>query len=85
MVCCWFLFLLLISFETKKSNMPEEKQEKLWDQTVRLDPVQFKDLLTAMAHIVEGQMKLADRLAKIEGELKLIRMEISELKKEKVK
>lgn len=58
--------------------MQEKKQEKLWDQTVRLDPIQFKDLLTAMAHIVEGQKKLADRLTAIEGELKLIRVEISE-------
>jgi hypothetical protein len=31
-----------------------------------------------MAHIVEGQKKLADRLTAIEGELKLIRVEISE-------
>lgn len=58
--------------------MLEEKQ------IIRLDPLQFKDLLTAMAHIVEGQMKLADGLAKIEGELKLIRVEINELK-EKIK
>jgi len=62
--------------------MSEEKTEK--PTIVRLDPVQFKDFITAMAHVVEGQMKLVDRLAKIEGELKLIRMEISELK-EKVK
>jgi len=63
--------------------MPEKKQEKLWDQTVRLDPVQFKDLLTAMAHVVEGHRKLADRLTAIEGELKLIRMEIKELREKK--
>jgi len=43
-----------------------------------------KEKLTAMAHVVEGQMKLADRLTAIEGELKLIRIEISELK-EKIK
>jgi len=64
--------------------MSEKKQEKLWEQTVRLDPVQFKDLLTAMAHVVEGQMKLVDRLTAVEGELKLIRMDVSELK-EKLK
>ena len=63
--------------------MPEKKQEKLWDQTVRLDPFQFKDLLTAMAHVVEGHRKLIDRLTAIEGELKLMRMEISGLKKGK--
>lgn len=64
--------------------MLEKKQEKLWDQTVRLDPVQFKDLLTAMAHILEEQRKLTGGLTKIEAELKLIRVEVSELK-EKVK
>ena len=64
--------------------MSEKKQEKLWEQTVRLDPVQFKDLLTAMDHVVEGQMKLVDRLTAVEGELKLIRMDVSELK-EKLK
>ena len=64
--------------------MPEKKQEKLWDQTVRLDPVQFKDLLIALAHVLEEQKKLTSGLTKIEGELKLIRMEISELK-EKIK
>nr|CAG8439272.1 2922_t:CDS:2 [Entrophospora candida] len=41
------------------------------------------DLLTAMAHIVEGQRKLADRLTAIEGELKLIRIEIKELVEKK--
>ena len=60
--------------------MPEKKQEKLWDQTVRLDPLQFKDLLTAMAHIVEKQTKLADRLTAIEAELKLLRIEIMDKK-----
>jgi len=64
--------------------MPEKKQEKLWDQTVRLDPVQFKDLLIALAHVLEEQKKLTSGLTKIEGELKLIRMEVSELK-EKIK
>ena len=64
--------------------MSEEKQEKLWGQTVRLDPVQFKDLLTAMAHVLEEQRKLTNGLTKIEGELKLIRIEVNELK-EKVK
>jgi hypothetical protein len=63
--------------------MSEEKQEKLWDQTVRLDPVQFKDLLVAMAHILEEQKKITSRLAEVEGELKLIRTEINELKKTK--
>ena len=63
--------------------MSEKKQEKLWDQTVRLDPYQFKDLLTALAHVVEGQRKLTDRLTAIEGELKLMRMEISELKEKR--
>jgi len=65
--------------------MSEKEQGKLWEQTVRLDPAQFKDLLVAIAHVVEGHRKLIDRLVAIEGELKLMRMEISELKKEKVK
>ena len=56
--------------------MSEKKQEKLWEQTVRLDPFQFKDLLVAMAHILEEQKRLTERLAAIEGELKLIRMKI---------
>ena len=67
---------MLTSFERKKSNMSEEKTEK--PTIVRLDPVQFKDFITAMAHVVEGQMKLADRLAAIEGELKLIRIKIDD-------
>jgi hypothetical protein len=38
-----------------------------------------------MAHILEEQKKLTSGLTKIEGELKLIRMEISELKEKKKK
>ena len=58
--------------------MSEEKQKKLWDQTVRLDPVQFKDLLVAMAHILEEQKRLTERLTAIEGELKLIRIKMKD-------
>ena len=56
--------------------MLEEKKEKL--TTIRLDPVQFKDLLVAVGHVIEEQRKLAVRLTAIEGELKLIRLKMKE-------
>jgi len=40
-------------------------------------------LLVATAHILEEQKKLTSRLTAIEGELKLIRMGVDELKEKR--
>lgn len=47
---------------------------------IKLDPIQFKDLITAIAYIVDGQKNIFDKLTTIEGELKLLRIEIADKK-----
>ena len=69
--------------------MSETKVEK--PTIIKLEEHQFQHLIITLSNITQElkniagrQEKLENGLAKIEGELKLIRMEISELK-EKVK
>jgi hypothetical protein len=71
--------------------MPEEKKQKENPTIVKLEEAQFKDLLVAIDYCITKHLKnITDKLdslekletaiTKLEGELKLIRMEISELK-----
>jgi predicted nucleic acid-binding Zn-ribbon protein len=58
----------------------KEKQPPL----IQLDPRQLKDLIITVDYVTKELKNIADKLVAVESELKLIRMEISELK-EKIK
>ncbi len=71
--------------------MTEEKKQKETSTIVKLEEVQFKDLLVAIDYCITKYLKniadkldrlesLETRLTAIEGELKLLRMEVGELK-----
>jgi hypothetical protein len=72
--------------------MNDSKIEKEQKETViRLEPLQLHNLLNAIDNITRELKELKELknitagLTALEGELKLLRMEISELKKEKTK
>lgn len=73
------------------NSLSEEKAEKEKPTIVKLEEAQFKDFLVAIDYCITKYLKnitdkldrlekLETRLTAIEGELKLIRIEISELK-----
>jgi hypothetical protein len=65
-----------------------EKEQK--ETIIKLDESQYKYVLVALNNISRDLISIADKveklesaITKIEGELKLIRMEVSELKQKK--
>jgi len=55
-------------------NETAEKQPPL----IQLDPRQLKDLIITIDYVTKELKIIADRLAKIEGELKLIRVKLKD-------
>ena len=65
--------------------MNDSKKEKEQKETIiRLEPLQFHNLLNTIDNLTKELKELKNitaRLAALEGELKLLRMEINSLKK----
>jgi hypothetical protein len=58
-----------------------EKQPPL----IQLDPRQLKDLIITIDYVTKELKNIGSKLNLVEGELKLIRMEITELKEKNKK
>jgi hypothetical protein len=56
-----------------------EKQPPL----IQLDPRQLKDLIITIDYITKELKNIGSKLSLVEGELKLLRMELKELKEKK--
>jgi hypothetical protein len=59
------------------TEMTENKKEER-SIVIKLDPVQFKDLLLTIDYVTNELKNIDKRLVAIEGELKLIRIKVKD-------
>lgn len=63
--------------------MSETTEKQSSPPLIQLDPRQLKDLIITIDYVTKELKNIVSKLNLVEGELKLIRMEITELKEKK--